>query len=76
MNLTFQTKDGVGRVEFPFQTPTSLTYAVLKKETNEERLLLIGQYLKEQDWSESDIQETLEEIQRLMESPHLELSLI
>jgi hypothetical protein len=76
MNLSFFTIDGVGRVEFPFQTPTYLTYSVLKAGTDDERLLLIEQYLREQKWEEPHIQKTIRRILELMQCPYLKLDLI
>lgn len=74
MNLAFFVNGGAGVVEFPFQTPTSLTYAVLKKETNEERLVLIKQYLEGEP--PEYVEDILEQIQQLMSSPHLTLGMM
>ena len=41
MNLIFDVKDGHGCVDFPFQTPTDLTYKVLEAKSNEERIEII-----------------------------------
>ena len=76
MNLIFRVKGGVGIVDFPFQTSTVLTHAVLAKETNEERLALIEEQLREWDEDHVGIEETLGKIRNLMESPYLELDMM
>ena len=76
MNLCFDVKGGKGMVDFPFQTPTELTYAVLKETDNTKRLEMPRSAMEEYGWHKKDIEETLEEIEGLMKSPNLELSLI
>jgi len=44
MNLAFLTNNK-NHIEFPFQTPTSLSYAVMKEKTRENRLKLILEYI-------------------------------
>ncbi len=80
-NLCFSVKKcktcgHVGHVEFPFQTSTELTYAVLKLETTEERLALIRETLIGYSWGKEDIEKYMCEIEALLTSPTLELGLI
>lgn len=76
MNLCFDVKGGAGMVDFPFQTPEELTYAVLREPDNDKRLTLIRKACEGYGWSKEDIETTLSEIEALMKSPNLELSLI
>ena len=41
MNLHFQTKIGGYWVDFPFQTPTNLSYALKRAETVEEQIAIL-----------------------------------
>ncbi len=81
MNLCFEVKkcDKCHRgpmVDFPFQTPTELTWAVLRAEGNDARLKLIQDQLEKWKWSIEDINRTMEEITTLINDPTLELSYI
>lgn len=75
MNLCFDVKGG-GMVDFPFQTPTELTYDVLREPNNDKRLALLRAAMEKWSWDKKQIEETLGTIEALMKSPNLELSLI
>lgn len=66
MNLAFEVKGG-GIVDFPYQTPTRLTKAVLACHTREERLALLRAERGDQD---------LAEIDQLLQKPNLELIMV
>jgi hypothetical protein len=74
-NLCFDVKGG-GMVDFPFQTTTELTYAVLKEQDHDKRLALIRKELEKNKYNKKEIKDTLTEIEALMKNPNLELSLI
>lgn len=81
MNLIFDIKDVKdnrlpGHVDFPFQTPTDLTYDVLNAETIEGKLDLIKKVMVSWKWDENHISNTLSEIESLLKCKHLELSMI
>ena len=81
MNLCFNVKKcktcgHFGHVEFPFQTSTYLTYAVLALKTIEERLALIRLTITNYGWDKEDIEKYMCEIEALMTSPTLELGMI
>lgn len=77
MNLIFQTKNGEHFEEFPFQTPTNMTYAVLAEKTKEKQLDIIKSYTFSLFNDDTEFAEmVLEEIQVLMNDDKLELSLI
>ena len=40
MNLCFNVKNGEAIIDFPYQTATKLTYAVMDTKTNEEKLYI------------------------------------
>lgn len=63
-------------VSFPFQTPTNLTYAMLRATGDEARLKIMVDTLTEWGWDAEDISRYHDEVKALMESPSLELSLI
>ena len=76
MNLIFDVKGGAGMVDFPFQTSTDLTYAVLKEPDNDKRLALIRKELKQNTYTKKEIAEMIERIKALMKNPNLELTLM
>lgn len=77
MNLYFETLDGAGMVDFPFQTPTELTYAVLKEgNTPTQQVELVRDFMTTCHWPEDDIKRVMSEMQALMDSPHLQLTLM
>jgi len=77
MNLIFTVKDcSIASVEFPFQTPTDLTYCVLNAKSMEEKLELIKNCLIQWDTEEQRINEILAEVESLLLNDKLELSMI
>jgi hypothetical protein len=75
MNLVFEVKGG-GSVDFPIQTPTKLTYAVLKEKNIDKRLALIRKEIESYGWGKKDTTERMNEIKVLMNNPNLELTFI
>lgn len=63
MNLAFQ--KGKVVVDFPFQTPTSLTHAVLATSDQEKRLQLVDAELKAWGWDAGDRQSCRERVVEL-----------
>ncbi len=79
MNLCFTTKIGVHHVDFPFQTSTDLTYAVLKAKDEEARMKLIKDEVMNfvaggLDKEHGD--DIIERVRELMRDKSLVLSLI
>jgi hypothetical protein len=77
MNLMFETKVGHAKVEFPFQTPTYLTYDVLNESDLEKRIALIHAYIDY--WYKDDVEygnRLKEKCDALMRNDTLELSMI
>lgn len=66
MNLAFEVKGG-GIIDFPYQTPTKLTKAVLACPTHEDQLKLLRAEYGDRD---------LVEIDRLLHNPNLELIML
>ena len=71
-NLYFEVKGG-GNVDFPFQTPTVLTHAVLAEKNPIRRYDLLEQYLHS-TWGKKDSENTLNTIRTLMGNSNLILS--
>lgn len=76
MNLCFDVKGGAGMVDFPYQTSTELTYAVLNEKDDDKRLALIRKDIESWGRSKEEIERIMGEVEALMKSPNLELSLI
>lgn len=76
MNLVFFVKGGEGMVDFPFQTPTDLTHAVLKEKDDSKRLALLRKACEDWKWSKKDIKRSLGIVEALMKSPTLEMGMI
>jgi len=77
MNLIFTVKDCPGAyVDFPFQTPTNLTYSVFNAESVDEKLKLIKERLIEWDTDKERIDEILTKIKTHLLNDKLELSVI
>lgn len=76
MNLAFETVRGKHFVDFPFQTPTDLSYAVLKASSVEDRLKLIEARLRGWKWSDGECAEMLDRIQVLLKDNTLRLIVI
>jgi hypothetical protein len=75
MNLCFDVVGG-GHVEFPYQTSTDLTYAVLDAKTVPEQLLLINADLTKRGYEGTDLTEKLTYIGKLLGNTNLELGMI
>ena len=74
LNLVFLVKGG-GIVQFPIQTPTEVTYAVLTAKGRKHRLRIINEELKKWAWDEKDRKDTLKKIKTLMSNPNLTLEM-
>jgi hypothetical protein len=75
MNLAFRTRK-YHYVEFPFQTPTDLSYKVLNTKTTKARLEHIENYLKETFLDQETIQNLLEQTKSMFEDPDLILDIV
>lgn len=53
MNLAFEMSGLI--IDFPFQLPTKLSYAVMKVQGTEARIKLLEKELKTWNWSKDDI---------------------
>ena len=74
LNLVFLVKGG-GIVQFPIQTPTEVTLAVLNTKSRRERLRIINEELKQWEWTKRGRAETLKGIKTLMDNPNLKLDM-
>ena len=74
LNLVFLVKGG-GIVQFPIQTPTEVTFAVLNTKSRRERLRIINEELKRWGWDKKERTETLNKIETLMDNPNLKLDM-
>lgn len=73
LNLVFLVKGG-GVVQFPIQTPTEVTLAVLNTKSRRERLRIINEELKHWEWDKGR-KEAMKKIRVLMDNPELILSM-
>jgi hypothetical protein len=74
LNLVFLVKGG-GIVEFPIQTPTKVTLAVLNAKSVRKRLSIINEELKTWEWTKEGRKETMKKIRVLMSNPELTLKM-
>ena len=74
LNLVFLVKGG-GIVQFPIQTPTEVTLAVLNTKSRRERLRIINEELKQREWTKRGRTETIKRIKLLMDNPNLKLDM-
>ena len=74
LNLVFLVKGG-GVVQFPIQTPTEVTLAVLNTKSRRERLRIINEELKQREWTKRGRTETIKRIKLLMDNPNLKLDM-
>ena len=75
MNLNFCTKSNPPAfIDFPFQTPTVLTYAVMAEKDNTKRLKLIREHMVTSGWKKKDMNIMMGQIKSLMNNDGLELS--
>lgn len=79
MNLCFNVVGSKEWIDFPFQTPTTLTFKVMEATTIQEQMAIVKSYIYDQQGLGSD-QEYRDRIWRrcwgLMNSAHLQLSMI
>ena len=73
MNLHFCTKSGGFFIDFPFQTPTVLTHAVMAEKDNTKRLKLIREHMITSGWEQENINRVMAEIEIMVNNPKLEL---
>jgi hypothetical protein len=76
MNLIFKVKGGAGYVDFPFQSDTNLTRAVLAESDNTKRIKIIGDQLIAWKWDRRVIIAVMETVKDLFNSPNLEIDQI
>ena len=76
MNLAFYVQGGGGYVDFPFQTPTEMSYEVLAEKTLEGRLKIVRRELKAWGVDEDLIEEYLEQIDQYLKNPNLTLTVV
>ena len=76
MNLIFRVKGCKGYVDFPFQTPTKLTYSVLNCKSKEKQLKLIKDYIDDMTWDPVIKKTKIKEVKDLLKSPYLKLIII
>ncbi len=74
LNLVFLVKGG-GIVQFPIQTPTEVTLAVLNTKSRRERLRIINEELKQWEWTKRGRTETIKRIKLLMDNPNIKLDM-
>jgi hypothetical protein len=74
MNLYFKVKGApsFARVDFPWQTPTKITYAVIEAPTTKEKLKILRDSISY--WDSDIIEEKLEKVEKLLTSDVLELT--
>jgi hypothetical protein len=75
MNLIFRNTDGPD-VDFPYQTRTSLTYAVMEAPNEHVILQLIQLDLEETDTDPEDIRKTVSWVNDLLHCGNLTLGII
>ncbi len=74
MNLAFEIEGQ--RVDFPFQTPTNLSYAVMKAKGLQQRLDLIEAELKGWEWDKQAIDEKIAQCRKLLSNKKFKLVII
>lgn len=76
MNLAFETVRGGHFVDFPFQTPTGLSYDVLNAKSVEERLKLIEVQMRDWKWDAELRKNLLRRIEVLLKDDTLRLIVV
>ena len=66
MNLVFYVKDTGRIVGFPFQTPTTVSEAVIRASTNSERLQILRTEMESREWDKDWIDDAIEAIEYCM----------
>jgi hypothetical protein len=74
MNLVFVGGADDSPVPFPFQTPTTLTYAVLRATTIEQRVALIRETLVAWQWDATAVQQCCDHCEKLMHQYRLSMA--
>lgn len=75
LNLCFFTKSKPhAMIDFPFQTPTNLTRAVMAEKDNAKRLTMLRNEMVAYKWEQDIIDRKMETIESHMNNPTLELS--
>ena len=75
MNLIFETKNG-HLVDFPFQTPTDLTYEVLRYDNQYFQYCVLDHYVKERDSANFSHKEVMGQIEDMLFDHNLKLTMI
>jgi len=77
MNLYFSARRGPAFLDFPYQTQTEISYAVMAATTIEERMEIIRKDLegRREGWSNELVDEILADILQNMENPDLILEM-
>ena len=79
MNLYFETVVDQRHIheDFPFQTPTELTYRVMKLGTKEEQIKEIRSYIEEKyEWDKEDVERVMSEIEYALSTPTTKLEMM
>ena len=75
LNLYFEKVSGKNcLIDFPFQSPSSLTMDVMNASTLEDRLQIIRDYLKKGPRTEAEIVAILVTIKEFLSDPAIELT--
>lgn len=74
-NLYFRQVRPNGHVDFPFQTPTTLSRLVMAVSNNCDRLSLIAQYLYDCKWDTIAVDEMIKRIDWMMQREDLTLEI-
>ena len=75
LNLYFEKVTGKNcLIDFPFQSPSSLTMSVMKADTLEKKLQLIESYLKKGPRTETEISAIITTIKEFLSDPAIELT--
>lgn len=76
-NLIFITKaESAEIIDFPFQTPTQLTFAVINEKDPTARKKLILEHMTKCGWEKEIIDSMMEKVENLMSNPSLHLTYI
>ena len=76
-NLIFITKaEPAEIIDFPFQTPTQLTFAVINEKDPPARKTLILEHMTKCGWEKEVVDSMMEKIESMMNNPALHLSYI
>jgi len=73
MNLFFYSKIHNLNIDFPFQTPTNLSYQVIKLSTKKERIKILEDWINTNFTDDYQQQYYKQQINKLMNDENLEL---